>query len=77
MRLGLLDMVGLAAALALAVPVAHYGVMRLGAGEPVGWAFVAVGALIVLVEQYLTTPQDVPGMVAERVAGGVVEEEEE
>jgi hypothetical protein len=77
MGLGLLDMVGLAAALALAVPVAHFGLMRVGAGEPVGWAFVGVGVLIVAVEQYLTTPGDVPGMIAERVTGRVVEDEED
>lgn len=77
MGLGLLDMIGLAVALALAVPVAHYGVIRLGAGDPLGWAFVGVAVLIVLVEQYLTTPQDIPGLLAERFAGTVVEDEEE
>jgi len=77
MKLGLLDMVGLATAFAFAIPLAHFGVLRLQGGDPLGWGFLAVAALIVLVEQYLTTPRDVPEMVAERVVGGAVEEPEE
>jgi len=57
MRLGLLDMIGLAASLVFALPLANYAVVRLFAGElavGVGLLVVAVG--MVVLPQYFLDP---------------------
>ncbi|MFB6126660.1 MAG: hypothetical protein ABEJ79_05100 [Halolamina sp.] len=76
--IGIFDLVGLAATLMFAVPVGVYGLNRLLSGAPlVGGFFVVVAALMIALPQRLTTPQDLPGKVAELVVGAVVPEEEE
>ena len=65
-RLGLIGTVQLAATLVFALPVA-----LLGAG------FVAVGALMVALEEYLTTPSDVPGSLAQKTVGRVMKTPED
>lgn len=78
MRLGLLETVGLAMSLVFAIPLAIYAVERIVGGETVvGGAFLLVALLMVLLPRYLTTPGDLPGAVAERVAGEVVVEPED
>lgn len=78
MRLGLLETVGLAASLVFAIPLGIYAVERMLGGETVvGGAFLLVAALMVLLPRYLTTPGDLPGKAAERVAGDVVADPEE
>lgn len=75
MRLGILDMVGLAATLVFALPVGVFGLEKLLAGDTVlGGGLVVVAALMVYLPQRLTTPQDIPGAVAERVVGRAVED---
>lgn len=75
MRLGILEMVGLAGTLIFALPVGIYGVGRLLAGEVVlGGVLVTVAALMVLLPQRVTTPEDVPGAVASRVVGDAVDD---
>jgi hypothetical protein len=72
---GIIGTIQLGIAVALAVPVAMLGVQFLVEGRtPMGIAFLGIAALMVGVEEYLTTPGDVPGMVASRVAGRVVKE---
>jgi len=73
--LGILEQVGLAATLIFALPVAVYGVQTAVGGQPLlGAGFVVVAALMVLLPRRLTTPEDVPGTVAEKAAGSVVKE---
>lgn len=60
-RLGLLDLVALAATLAFALPIGLFGVQLLQEGQLlVGTTGVAVGVGLVAVEQYVWTPGDVP-----------------
>ena len=78
MSRGIIGLVQLAAALVLATPVALLGLQFLTRGELLaGAAFLAIAAGMVLVEEYLVTPRDVPGMVAERVVGRVAKGPEE
>ena len=77
-RLGILEMVGLAATLIFAIPVGLYGVeLLLGGRTVLGAGVLVVAALMVLLPRRLTTPQDVPGKLAERVVGSAVKEEDE
>jgi len=77
MARGILETIGLAATLVLAIPIALFGAEHLLRGELVaGAAYVGIAVGLVLVEQYLTTPTDVPGMVAEETVGKVAKTEE-
>ncbi len=72
---GILDFVGFAATVALAAPVALFGVLKIGQGNlALGAVFLAIAAGMVAVEEWLTTPSDLPVMVAQRVTGRVVED---
>ncbi|PSQ30742.1 hypothetical protein BRD16_05815 [Halobacteriales archaeon SW_6_65_46] len=78
MARSILSTVGLAATVALAVPLVIFGIEQLLAGERlVGSIVLAVAVAMVLVEEYLTTPTDIPGLVAEKTVGAVVEEPDE
>lgn len=60
MKLGLFDMIGLAASLIFAIPVANYGVTRLMAGETaVGVALVVVAVAMVAIPQYFMDPRTI------------------
>ncbi|WP_049984373.1 hypothetical protein [Halorubrum sp. BV1] len=57
MRLGVMDMIGLAASLVFALPLANYAVVRLLAGEFVlGVGLLAVAAAMVVLPQYFLDP---------------------
>ena len=72
MARGILETIGLAATLVLAIPIALFGAEHLLRGELVaGAAYVGIAVGLVLVEQYLTTPTDVPGMVAEETVAAI------
>ncbi|WP_265108907.1 DUF7533 family protein [Halosolutus halophilus] len=74
---GIIDTIKLAGVLVLAIPPALAGLSLLADGERlVGGALIGLAILLVLVEQLLTTPSDVPGLVAKRVAGAVAKEPE-
>ncbi|WP_075937908.1 DUF7533 family protein [Halosegnis longus] len=78
MARSIMSTVGLAATVALAVPLVIFGIEQLLAGEHlVGGIVLAIAALMVLIEEYLTTPTDIPGLVAEKTVGAVVEEPDE
>lgn len=77
MNKGIIGTLQLAATLAFALPVALLGVQFLLDGRALGLAFVAVAVLMVALEEYLTSPTDVPAIVAEKVAGTVVKSDDE
>ncbi|QKG92353.1 hypothetical protein HPS36_05655 [Halorubrum salinarum] len=57
MRLGLLDMIGLAASLVFALPLANYAIIRLAAGETaLGAGLLVVAAAMVVLPQYFLDP---------------------
>ncbi|MWG35536.1 DUF7533 family protein [Halomarina oriensis] len=75
MARGIIGTVQLVVTLVFAIPVGLFGVTKLVAGDVLfGGVVLAVAVGMVLVEEYLTTPQDVPSMAAEKVVGSVVED---
>ena len=68
-------MIGLAVTLAFAIPVGAFGVSWLLDGRPLGVAFVALAALMIAVERYLTNPLD-PTDVGEAIVDRVTREKE-
>jgi len=75
---GIIGTIQLAGTLVLALPVGLLGVEKLLAGQTaVGAAFVGVAALMVALEEYLTTPGDVPGSVARKTLGKVAKTPDE
>ena len=57
MRLGLMDMIGLAASLIFALPLANYAVIRLFTGEVVlGVGLLGVAVAMVVLPQYFLDP---------------------
>ena len=77
MARGILETIGLAAALVLAVPIALFGAEHLVRGELLaGVLYLGIAVGLVLVEQYLTTPTDVPGLVVEKTVGKVTKTDE-
>lgn len=75
---GIIDTIKLAGVLVLAIPAALAGLeLLLVRGETfAGGALLALAVLLVVVERRLTTPDDVPGLVATRLLGSVVKEPE-
>lgn len=64
--------VGLGATLVFALPAVLLGVEFLLRGRTTwGVALVVVGVLMVVVEERITTPGDVPGLVAEQTIGRI------
>jgi hypothetical protein len=75
---GILGLVGLAATLAFAIPLILLGLQELVEGRTtMGAAFLGVALLMILVEEYLTTPMDLPGKAADTVVGTVVKDPDE
>ena len=67
---GIIGTLQLAATLVFALPVGLLGVQFLLDGRTLfGAGFVAIAALMVALEEYLTTPTDVPAAAAEKVVG--------
>jgi len=57
MTLGLMDMIGLAASLVFALPLANYAVLRLAAGEvALGGGLLVVAIAMVVLPQYFLDP---------------------
>ncbi|SFR33507.1 MULTISPECIES: DUF7533 family protein [Halorubrum] len=69
MRLGLLDMIGLAGSLVFALPLANYAVIRLFAGEvALGVGLFVVAAAMVVLPQYFLDP----ARIARRLFSGLL-----
>jgi hypothetical protein len=74
---GIISTLQLAVTLAFALPVGLLGVQYLVSGRtPIGVALVVVALLMVVIEEYVTTPTDVPAEAAEKAAGAVVKDED-
>lgn len=69
MRLGLTDMIGLAASLIFAIPLANYALIRLVAGEvALGVGLLVVAAAMVILPQYFLDP----GRIVRGLLGGLL-----
>lgn len=72
---GILGTIQLAVALAFAFPVALLGLDFLSRGQTlVGVGFLVVAVGMVAIEEYVTTPTDLPGKAAEKTVGAVVKQ---
>jgi hypothetical protein len=70
---GILDTIGLAATLVFALPVGLAGVAFVERGNlAIGLGLISVGIAMVLFEEYLTTPGDIPGLVVSSVTSKLV-----
>ena len=77
-RPGILGTIGLAGTLIFAIPVVLIGIEMLLSGDTMlGAFFLGLAALMVGMQQYLTTPEDVPAGLAQKVVGVVVKEPDE
>lgn len=76
MKLGIVQLIELAASLVFAAPLGLFGVSRLLGGDALlGSGLVTVAVLMVVVPQYLTTPGDMPAKLLGTVGlGGDPEE---
>jgi len=75
---GILGTIKLAATLVFALPVGLLGLQFLLDGRMLaGVGFVVVAVLMVALEEYLTTPTDVPTSIAERAVGKVAKQPDE
>ncbi len=73
MSRGLVATLQLAASVVVAVPVAAFGLFKLAEGAPrLGILFLALAAGLVVFEEVVTSPSDVPAMVLETVGGRLV-----
>jgi len=72
-RLGILNLVGLAVAVAFAVPMAGFGLSLLVDGRPLGAAFLVLAGLFLLGKHVLTTPTDLRERLLGRLVGGAVD----
>jgi len=70
---GILDTIGLAATLVFALPLGLAGIAFVERGDlAIGLGLIAVGIAMVLFEEYLTTPGDIPGLIVTRVTSKLV-----
>lgn len=73
MARSILGYVGLGATLIFALPAALFGLELLVQGRTVvGAGLVVTGVLMVVVEEHITTAEDLPGLVAEQTVGRLV-----
>jgi hypothetical protein len=78
MAKGLIGTLQFAASVVVAVPVAAFGLFRLAEGAPgIGVVFLCLAVLVVVFEEVVTSPSDVPAAILERIGGRVVEEPDE
>lgn len=75
---GILETVGLAATLIFAIPIGLLGLNFLVDGRYLlGIGFVVVAVLMVTLQEYVTSPTDLPAKAAERVVDTMIEAPEE
>ncbi|WP_135533841.1 MULTISPECIES: hypothetical protein [Halostella] len=78
MSRGIIDTLQLGATLLFAIPIAYVGADFLFSGRTLfGAGFLAIAVLMVLAEEYLTTPGDLTGKAAEKAVGAVAKDEDE
>lgn len=75
---GIVDTLQFAATTVFAAPVALFGLLKLGEGEPLaGVGFVAIAVGMLAAEELITSPTDVPVTVVERLVGRVAKSPDE
>lgn len=76
MAKGITETITFAITIAFALPVGLLGVRFLLSEQfLLGGVFVGLAVLMVVVEEYITTPSDLPAMAAKRVVGTIAKTE--
>ena len=76
--MGIISTFGTVVTLVLALPVAMLGTLFLFRGQTMsGVALIAVAVLMFVVKTYVTTPDDLPAMAAERTVGTIAKDPDE
>ncbi|MFB6104071.1 MAG: hypothetical protein ABEJ57_03145 [Halobacteriaceae archaeon] len=75
--MGVIETLQTAGAVVLAAPIAMLGVAYLGDGRSLGAVFLAIAVLLVVLQHWLLTPSDIPGVAAERAAEAIVTDDED
>jgi len=77
MARSILGLVGLGATLVFALPAAALGLefLLVRGRTTAGVALLVAAVLMVVVEEFLTTPGDIPGIVAEQTVGRLADSE--
>ncbi|UPM42560.1 DUF7533 family protein [Halocatena salina] len=69
---GIIDTITLAITVAFALPVGMFGVQFLLSEQLLlGSVFIGIAALMIIAEEYITTPSDLPAIAAQRVVGSI------
>lgn len=72
MSTGILDLLGSVGTFVLAAPLGLAGVeLLVGGNLAVGGSLLGVALAMVAVDRYITTPGDLPSMVAEKLTGAI------
>jgi hypothetical protein len=72
MSTGILDLLGSVGTFVLAAPLGLAGVeLLVGGNLAVGGSLLGVALAMVAVNRYITTPGDLPSMVAEKLTGAI------
>lgn len=75
---GIVDTLQFAATAVFAAPVALFGLLKLGEGDPIaGVGFVVIAVGMLAAEEIITSPTDLPETVVERVVGRVAKSPDE
>jgi hypothetical protein len=74
---GVLGLVGLAGTLAFALPAAALGLQYVADGRPIGWGLIGAAALMLVAEERITGPGELPDRAAERAADRLRPDEQE
>jgi hypothetical protein len=74
---GILDLIGLAGVLVFALPLGLLGVQFVIDGRGIGWVLLVAAVLMVVFEERVTTPRDLPGAAVEGAADRVLSPDEE
>ncbi|WP_227132486.1 DUF7533 family protein [Halorubellus salinus] len=78
MARSIVEQLSFATAIVIAAPIALAGVDMTLRGETTwGPILIAVSVMILLVEKYVTTPHDVPGLAVAKVVGFVAKDPDE
>lgn len=71
-------MITLAITVAFALPVGLFGLNFIFSGKTLlGGVFVALAVLMVIFEEYITSPTDIPEIAVQRVVGAIVKTDDE
>lgn len=73
---GIIRTIELAVIMSFAAPLGYIGTEMLLSGKQLGGIFLALAVLMVVLQYYVTTPADIPAVVADKTIGRVAKKGE-